>query len=288
MISRYLSEHPDTIEYEKTVLEFWRGKLGRIKIPKLRKAHVIEARKALQGQVVSSGRTKGAPLANATINRRVALLSRVCQIAIEQWDWMRDNPCHIKALPEDNQRNRLLSAEERIALAQALKDHPEKSLLGFVLVAEATGMRAGEIRDLTWDNIDLETGLLQIHRSKNGEKRAVAVGGEALIWLKEWRRHNALKFGGYVFGNSRTQTAPYNYIAHWSAVKKTAGIEDLRFHDLRHGFVTAALRAGMNPVMVQLVSGHKSASMLKRYAHLVGDVALQVSQAVEGGRNGNS
>ena len=65
-------------------------------------------------------------------------------------------------------------------------------------------------------------------------------------------------------------------------------MEDFRFHDLRHGFVTAALQAGMNPVMVQLVSGHKSSQMLKRYAHLVGDVALQVSKAVEDRKNGDS
>lgn len=286
LIGRYLEEFPDTITYEKTVLEFWAGQIGRVKLSQLRKAHIVEARKSLTKKKVKTGPSKGRPLSNASVNRRVALLSRVCSKAIEEWDWMRDNPCHVRSLTEDNERDRLLTDAERTALAAALLSHPEKSLRGFVLVAEATGMRAGEIRNLTWRDVDVDTGLIQIRKSKNNEKRAVAVGGKALEWLKAWKHEKALTFGGHIFGNSKTNTAPYNYRVHWGEVKATAGIEDFRFHDLRHGFVTAALSANMNPVMVQLVSGHKSSAMLKRYAHLVGDVALQVSRAVEDRNNG--
>lgn len=288
LIDRYLEEFPDTITYEKTVLEFWKEQVGKIKLSNLRKAHVVDARKALLELEVKTGPNKGQPLSNATINRRVALLSRVCAIAVEEWDWLKDNPCHIKSLSEDNERDRLLTAAEREALTKALTEHSEPALLGFVLVAEATGMRAGEIRALKWSDVDTDTGLIQITKSKNNEKRAVAVSGKALEWLKEWKKITGLKFGGYVFGNTTTKAAPYNYRVHWGEVKEKAGVEDFRFHDLRHGFVTAALQAGMNPVMVQLVSGHKSSQMLKRYAHLVGDVALQVSKAVEGRKNGET
>ncbi len=286
LIDRYLEEFPDTITYEKTVLDFWKGNVGKVKLSQVRKAHIVETRKKLRKQKVKTGPNKGKPLSNASVNRRVALLSRVCAIAMEEWDWLKENPCHIKSLTEDNERDRLLTDDERNALAKALAEYPEQSLLGFVLVAEATGMRAGEIRNLTWRNVDTDTGLIQIIKSKNGEKRAVAVTGRAQEWLKAWKKDNLLRGGGYVFFNSTTGKAPYNYRVHWGEVKAIAGIQDFRFHDLRHGFVTAALQAGMNPVMVQLVSGHKSSHMLKRYAHLVGDVALQVSQAVEDRNNG--
>ena len=99
-------------------------------------------------------------------------------------------------LPENNERNRLFSVDGRKALADALTNHTEKALPGFVLVAEASGRRAGEIRNLKWCDIDLDTGLIQIHKPKNGEKRAVPVGGKALEWPKAWKAVTQLKGGG--------------------------------------------------------------------------------------------
>lgn len=275
MIDRYIEE-AEPIKYEQTVLREWRSFLGKQKLSQLRKAHIVDARKRL----IDSHTRKGKSLAPATINRRVALLSRVCRIAEQEWDWLTDNPCHIRALKEDNQRDRLLNNDERVRLADALTAHDEKALLGFVLVAESTGMRAGELVALKWANVDVSTGIIEIIKSKNGEKRAVAVVGDALKWLKVWKRESALRFGGYVFGNE-TGFAPFYYSKAWGEIKKTASLDNFRFHDLRHGFVTSALQAGMNPVMVQLVSGHKSGHMLKRYAHLVTDVAQQIAEATE-------
>lgn len=276
MISRYLDEHAETKQYHRTVLAFWEDQLGHLKLNHVRRAHVIEARKALQSVKTKEGEL----LAPSTINRRVALLSKLFRIAREEWDWCRDNPCHVRSLREDNQRDRLLTQEEAKRLQAALQSHPEPSLYPFVMVALYTGMRAGEIQRLRWQDVNLEDGHIQVLRSKNGEKRSIVVGGEALRLLKERRREVALRGGGYVFFNTHRGTAPYNYRAHWAEVKRTAGIEDFRFHDLRHAFTTQALKSGMNPVMVQLVTGHKSSHMLKRYSHLTKDVAAQVSTSV--------
>lgn len=280
MVDRFLQENPDTSAYHRTVLAFWKKELGQRKLSQIRKAHVIEARKKLAQQRVQKGPHQGRPLAPATVNRRVALLSKVFRLAIEEWDWARDNPCHVRALPENNERDRLLSEVEQAALNEALSAHSEPSLYPFVLVALYTGMRASEVQRLRWEDLDTETGHIQIKQSKNKEKRSVVVGGAALELLKNWRQSHALRWKGYVFGNSTTGTAPYNYQAHWKQAKEAAGVEDFRFHDLRHAFTTAALRAGMNPVMVQLVTGHKSSQMLKRYSHLTKDVAEQVSASV--------
>lgn len=291
MIDRYLEEYPDTSAYYRTVLTFWQAELGRQKLSRIRRAHVIEARRTLQKHIVQKGPGKGSLLAPATINRRVALLSKVFRIAIEEWDWARDNPCHVRSLPENNERDRLLSEAEQKALYSALQAHPEPSLYLFVLTALHTGMRASEVQRLKWHDIDVGDGAIQIRQSKNGEKRAVVVGGEALELLRTWRKDRSLMWKGYVFGNSLTGTAPYNYRAHWKEAKEAAGVQDFRFHDLRHAFTTAALKSGLNPVMVQLVTGHKSSQMLKRYSHLTKDVAAQVSVSVsatlEAGKGGS-
>lgn len=282
-IARYKEElHPKA--YHVTVLNFWEQELGQRKLSQIRRAHVIEARKKLTQHKVKKGPGKGAPLAPSTINRRVALLSKVFRLAIEEWDWARDNPCHVRALPENNERDRLLSEVEQKALFVALQGHSEPSLYPFVMVALYTGMRASEVQRLRWQDIDTGSGHIQIKVSKNNEKRSVVVGGEALILLKAWKKERALRWKGFVFGNSHTGKAPYNYRAHWKEAKESAGVEDFRFHDLRHAFTTAALKAGMNPVMVQLVTGHKSSQMLKRYSHLTKDVAEQVSASVVAAR----
>lgn len=266
--------------YHVTILNFWDKELGQRKLSQIRRAHVIDARKKLQKQKVKKGPNKGQPLAPSTINRRVALLSKVFRVAIEEWDWARDNPCHVRALTEDNERDRLLSEKEQNALYKSLKAHSEPSLYPFVMVALYTGMRASEVQRLRWEDLDIDSGHIQIKQSKNGEKRSVVVGGEALELLKTWRKERALVWKGFVFGNTHTGKAPYNYRAHWKEAKETAGVENFRFHDLRHAFTTAALTAGMNPVMVQLVTGHKSSQMLKRYSHLTKDVAEQVSASM--------
>lgn len=281
LIDRYIEEH-NPVTYDRNVLNWWKGELGRVKLRDFRKAHVVQARKALLKKPSKKrGSPKGKYLAPATVNRQVALLSRVCALAVEEWDWLRINPCHIKSIAEHNERDRLLSDIERKALIIALHDHAEPTLLGFVLVAESTGMRASEIQRLKWDDYDRDTGAIRIKQSKNSDKRAVFAGKEAREWLQAWWKEHRLKFAGYVFGNSTTGVAPYNYRVHWKEAKEAAGIQDFRFHDLRHGFVTSALQAGLNPVMVQLVSGHRSSQMLKRYAHLVTDVAQEVGRAVD-------
>ena len=284
LVNRYTIEYPDIDNHDIAVLHKWKELLGGIRLREVRKAHVIEARKKLQVEVSVRGPNKGQPLRPSTINRRVAVLSRVCKIGIEEYDWLRDNPCHITRLSENNERNRLLSNPERLVLYTKLREHHEPALLGFVLVAEATGMRASEIQRMRWEHVDLATGLVEITQSKNNEKRAVMITGEALDWLKAWKKSQGLRFKGVVFGNTATGRTPFYYRPHWDEVKKIAGVNDLRFHDLRHGFITEALKAGMNPVMVQLVSGHKSAQMLKRYAHLVTDVAVEIGRAVNNAR----
>lgn len=279
-IDRFLEENETTVN-QRTMLNWWAKELGHFKLSQIRRAHVITARKILVNTPAKTRKNEEPRLlAPATINRRVAMLSKVFRLAIEEWDWMRDNPCHIRALTENNERDRLMTPGEQEALWNALRAHAEPSLYPFVLVAIYTGMRASEVQGLMWKHIDLDTGHIQLLKTKNKEKRAVVVGGDALELLKARKLEYGLKFMGYVFGNTHRGTVPYNYRAHWADAKRTAGVEDLRFHDLRHAFTTEALKSGMNPVMVQLVTGHKSSQMLKRYSHLTKDVAAQVSNSV--------
>ena len=64
------------------------------------------------------------------------------------------------------------------------------------------------------------------------------------------------------------QRQPYQYHSAWQAAVRRAGIQNLRFHDLRHEAVSRFVEAGLGDQEVAAISGHKSMQMLKRYTHL--------------------
>jgi integrase len=276
VIDRYLDENPGLIKYERKVLEWWREQIGSRKVSQIRKAHIVAARTKLRTEPSRNGGT----VSPSTVNRRVALLSRVFTIAEQEWDWMSANPARIRALKEDNERERLLTKAEQKRLLGAIDKYYEPAIKPFVLMALYAGMRAGEIQKLNWGDVDLGTGHISILDSKNGDRRATGIGGGALSALTDYAREHPGLPSAAVFRNSTTGHAPFEYRQHWAKLMKAAKLENFRFHDLRHCFTTTAIKAGMPISMVSEITGHRSPRMLQRYTHLSTDVALQVSHAV--------
>jgi integrase len=125
------------------------------------------------------------------------------------------------------------------------------------LFALETGMRRGEMLSLTWRNVDLDQGLAYLKETKNGEERTVPLSPSARDLLL-----SMAKTGYRVFPAS-----PNAVRLAWERMKRSAGIEDLRFHDLRHEAISRFFEAGLSLPEVALISGHKDARMLTRYAH---------------------
>lgn len=134
------------------------------------------------------------------------------------------------------------------------------------MLALSTGMRLGEILNLTWTDVDLEAGKAVLHETKNGERRVVAIVSVALELLrkhKELQKANTL----FVFPNERG-SAPVNIRNDWERALKVAEIEDFRFHDLRHTFASYLAMNGASLAELAEALGHKTLAMVKRYAHL--------------------
>jgi integrase len=68
-----------------------------------------------------------------------------------------------------------------------------------------------------------------------------------------------------------TRYTDYSIRHGWNRLVKRAGIQDLRFHDLRHEAVSRLFEAGLSVPEVALISGHKDYRMLARYTHLKAD-----------------
>ena len=200
----------------------------------------------------------------ASINREMALMKHAFSLAVREWEWTRDNPVKkISMEKENNKRDRWLTRDEEKRL---LEDAPPW-LREIIVFALNTGMRLGEILSLTWKAVDLKRRTAMILKSKNGERRTIPLNEAAIEVLKGKSKIRSLKTN-LVFYNENHNQYDYSNLekAFRSALDK-AGIEDFRFHDLRHCFATKLVQRGVDLYKVQLLLGHKTPLMTQRYAH---------------------
>ena len=195
----------------------------------------------------------------ATVYMELALMRRMFNVAIKEWEWLRDNPVSRLSFAVGNQnaRDRWLTDEEEQGLLACTASH--SWLKNLTVFALHTGMRRGEILNLKWQDVDFKRRIVTVVKSKNGEKRAIPMTGTLHDVLKSMTvRH----ISGRVFPVSKGSL----YYAFNCATSK-AGVKNFRFHDLRHTFATRLVQRSIDLYRVKELLGHKSIAMTMRYAH---------------------
>lgn len=204
---------------------------------------------------------------NATINRYMASLSIVLSIATKEWGWLEENPMiKVKKKKESRGRVRSLSDKESEALLKACEKATNPHLYPVVLIALTTGARMSEILNLKWENVELKRKLLYFLDTKNGESRSAHIVIPVLEILKERSKVRDLKTN-YVFPRFDGKK-PIDLRHQWETVIKESGIENFRFHDLRHTAASYLAMNGATLIELSHILGHKTLQMVKRYAHL--------------------
>jgi integrase len=208
----------------------------------------------------------------------MAIFCHVLKTAIDEWGLSlpveRFRAVRKPSLPPG--RIRRLSAEEQAKAAEALSSCRNPIVKAVFDFALATGMRRGEVLSLTWQNVDFENRVAFLPITKNGEPRRVPLSTEAIETLQSiresvWREKNL------VFPT----TANAVRLA-WQRAKRRAGVENLRFHDLRHEAISRFFELGLSVPEVSLISGHKDARMLFRYTHLKAEnVAKKIEELTQ-------
>jgi integrase len=216
----------------------------------------------LEGSLKFRVRAVNRKRAPASVNRLRATLSAVFKFAIGK-GWAISNPVHgIPQRTENNKRVRWLSEKEREALLKETRASEWKRLHLLVLIALGTGCRLGEALGLTWEAIDFKARTARLVRTKNGDSRTLTLPRPVIA---ELLRHRVDAEGkratGPVF--PRQDFRPF-----WEAAKTAAGIEKLRFHDLRHDAASQLVMNGATLHEVAEVLGHRSVQTSARYAHL--------------------
>lgn len=225
----------------------------------------------------------------ATVNRDLDRIKAALSKAVE-WRQLDANPLlGVKRIKRDiEERVRYLSPREEKALRKALEMREAKfkrrrlsgikwreergkdplepiqgyydHIMPMTLIALNTGMRRGEITQLTWPDVDLKAKRVTVRAgyAKSGKARHIPLNSEVVAVLTEWKRQQP---EGRLFNLICTAKA-------WGALMTAAKLEDFRFHDLRHTFASKLVMAGVDLNTVRELLGHGDIKMTLRYAHL--------------------
>lgn len=188
----------------------------------------------------------------STVRKDLALLHRIFELARYEWGVMvQNNPVKAVRKPRDRYptaRSRRLEDGEFEMLREALSRSEIVQVI-FELAIE-TGMRRSEILNIKPEHI--KDRVLLIPETKNGTPRAIPLTLRALQLLK----------------NVPFNIKPDSVSQAFARACKRSGINNLRFHDLRHEATSRFFELGLNPTQVALITGHKDPRMLSRYTHL--------------------
>lgn len=268
LIDRYITDvlpaKPKSEDKQKSQLLWWKKELGDYFLIDITPALIAEKRDALAKEKTRFNR-KYSP---ATVNRYLAALSHALTIATNDWGWMEDSPMRKVSKPKEPRgRVRFLSDDERKALLTACRESGSDYLYPVVVLAIATGMRQGEILDLTWADVNLDKQYLILHETKNGERRRVPLTGLAHAEINKLSKVRQIDTN-LLFPHATLKDRPFDLRTPWEAALTKAEIKDFRFHDLRHSTASYLAMNGASLAEIAEVLGHKTLQMVKRYAHL--------------------
>ncbi|WP_345725795.1 site-specific integrase [Providencia rettgeri] len=229
--------------------------------------------------------------AAATKTVRLAFIKSLLRAAEREWQWLDRAPI-IKVNQPKNKRIRWLEPNEAIRLINECPE-PLKSVVQFAL---ATGLRRSNIVDLEWQQIDMQRKVAWINpeNSKSGKAIGVALNDTACQVLRsQIGNHNKWVFvhmeaanrtDGTVTPKIRKMRVDNN--RSWRSALKRSGIENFRFHDLRHTWASWLVQSGVPLSVLQEMGGWESIEMVLRYAHLAPDHLAEHAKQIDAVFNG--
>ena len=200
---------------------------------------------------------------NATVNRTLALVRSILRKCVREWQWLDRGPT-VRMLKEPTRRIRYLTHAEADRLLVELPQH----LRDMAVFSLASGLRAANVTGLRWSAVDLDRRLAWVHPDEAKARRAIPVplNGEAVAVLqKQIGKHREVVFTFKGKPVEQVSTAA------WYKALSRAGIENFRWHDLRHTWASWHIQGGTPLNVLQELGGWASYSMVQRYAHLAAD-----------------
>lgn len=215
------------------------------------------------------------------VNRKLALIRAVMHAVYAEYRWLEGQAPLYRFAPGGNiERIRHLRPEEVMRLAKAMPEQYRDLLY----MAVATGLRRRNVLRMSWDQIDFGSRTIRVDGvfMKNGQTLVLPLNQTAIDVLNR-HKGNGSKWVFPLNGGR-----PLNEISSkvWSAACEKAGLEDLRWHDLRHTWASTLRQSGVPTQVLKELGGWKDARMVERYAHLdvshLSEHARAVDEALAG------
>ena len=201
-------------------------------------------------------------ISNATVNRYLIVLSKAFNLFIINKKLNIQNPLHyVQKFKENNHIIRYLREDEEKKLFKELDSH----LKPIVVCALTTGLRLSNILNLRWETIDIKKNFLEVLMQENKGHKKIQLPLSPKF--KKELEKIGIKKSGYVFINPKTGK-PYTTIkTGFNRACQRAGIENFRFHDLRHTVATRLVANGVDLNTVKEYMAHSDIKTTQRYMH---------------------
>lgn len=288
---RWIEEKSDkkSLDTDKGRMGFWLEHFEGVRLKDITEARIYSAVSRMHNRSnleiwkarVEAARKKGnpdpvyvaKPVTTSTKAKHLALMKAILRAAERDWKWLEKAPV-IKIPTVRNKRVRWLEKDE----AKRLIDECPEPLKSVVKFALATGLRRSNIINLEWQQIDMQRRVAWVNPEDSKSNRAigVALNDTACKVLRD-QIGNHHKF---VFVHTKAGRRPDGSITPavrkmrvddgraWKSACNRAGIEDFRFHDLRHTWASWLIQSGVPLSVLQEMGGWESLEMVRRYAHL--------------------
>jgi integrase len=227
-------------------------------------------------------RRKRDEVSSRTINLELGVLRSILR-RYRMWEAIAADVDFLKESPSPG---RALTHKEETNLLDAASKSRCRSLYPVVMLALNTGMRASEIRGLTWGQVDFLARSLTVGKSKTaaGTGRIIPLNPRAVTVLTHWRgifpcaqtEHYVFPHEKYGLAGNDRQLCAYGIVptepmhrwkVAWESARKTASVS-CRFHDLRHTFISRLAESQASDSTVMALAGHVSRAMMERYSHI--------------------
>ncbi|BEU67037.1 site-specific integrase [Ralstonia pseudosolanacearum] len=212
-------------------------------------------------------------VAPSTVNRELNIINATLKLAVHEWDVAVCESVLSSVRRPSNPpgRVRRLSREEEVGLRKAGEETRNPYVLPILDLALGTAMRRGEILGLEWERISFTHRSIHLVETKNGTSRGVPLSLRVMEMLLALKRVAAYELGyggelnsGPVFPGLTANAFKLAF----NRMVQRAGLENFRFHDLRHEATSRLFEKGLSVMEVAAITGHKDIRMLQRYTHL--------------------
>ena len=294
-LEKYKKEEVKTRTYSR-----YQGLISMHILPALGDKNISElGRRDIQDFLVQQKKEgnmrNGEKLSATSTNMMLSVLNLAFEYACDM-EYIEENPCvRVRRTKAETKKIEAFTVEEQRAIEMEISRSNDRRLHG-ILLCLYSGLRIGELLGLTWNDVELDRGVIRITKTVYREKDESGTwqlcvdtpktkASDRVIPLPEYitdmlRQDHKNAKTPYVVENKkgeRMSIRSYQYM--FEKLAERADVRKLNFHALRHTFATRAIECGMDIKTVADIMGHQNASItLNRYAHCMLDHKIEMMQ----------